>query len=145
MASFNYRQQSLSYKKGLLARSEEVCRRPMGVNKRELKRAYKQNQRPMGVYQIRNLANGKVLIRVALDLPGIINSQKFQLSMGAHTNKALQADWQQYGAEKFEFEILDELAPGPDPGRDYRKELAAMQDLWLEKLQPYGDAGYHKK
>ena len=117
----------------------------MGVNKRELKRAYKQSQRPMGVYQIRNIANGKVLIGVALDLPGIINSQRFQLSMGGHTNKALQADWQQYGAEKLEFEILDELAPGPDPGRDYRKELGAMQDLWLEKLQPYGDAGYHKK
>jgi len=117
----------------------------MGVNKKELKRAYKQNPRPMGVYRIRNVANGKVLIGVALDLPGIINSQKFQLSLGGHTNKALQADWHQYGAENFEFEILDELAPGPDPSHDYRQDLKAMQDLWLEKLQPYGDAGYNKK
>jgi len=117
----------------------------MDAKKKELKKDYKQNQRPMGVFQIRNTANGKVLVGVALDLPGIINSQKFQLSMGGHPNKALQADWQEYGAESFAFEILDELTPGPDPGRDYREELAAMQDLWLEKLQPYVDSGYNTK
>jgi hypothetical protein len=31
-------------------------------NKKEMKRAYKESHRPMGVYQIRNLINGKVLI-----------------------------------------------------------------------------------
>jgi hypothetical protein len=117
----------------------------MGARKKDLKREYRQNPRPMGVFQIRNTANGKVLIGVALDLPGIINSQKFQLSTGSHTNKALQADWQQHGPEKFEFEILDELTPGPMPGRDYREELGAMEALWLEKLQPYGESGYNTK
>ena len=117
----------------------------MGAKKKELKKDYKQNQRPMGVFQIRNIVNGKVLVSMALDLPGIINSQKFQLSMGGHPNKALQADWREYGAESFVFEILDELTPGPGPGQDYREELGAMQDLWLEKLQPYGDSGYNTK
>jgi hypothetical protein len=32
----------------------------------------------MGVYQIRNIANEKVLIGAALDLPGVINRHKFQ-------------------------------------------------------------------
>src|SRR5262245_50495386 len=110
-----------------------------------MKENYKQNRRPMGVFRIRNIANGKVLVGMTLDPAGIINSQRFQLSLGGHPNKALQADWQEYGAESFVFEILDELSPGPGPVQDYRQELGAMLDLWLEKLQPYGDSGYNKK
>jgi hypothetical protein len=112
--------------------------------KKELKKAYAQNPRPMGVFQVRNV-DGKVLVGVALDLPGIINSQRFQLSMGSHPSKTLQADWQEYGADCFVFEILDELTRGADPGRNYREELGAMQDLWLEKLEPYGDRGYNER
>jgi hypothetical protein len=113
--------------------------------RKELKRDYTWNPRRMGVFQVRNVVNGKVLVGVALDLPGIINSQRFQLSMGSHPSKTLQADWQEYGADCFVFEILDELRRGADPGRNYREELGAMQDLWLEKLEPYGDRGYNEK
>jgi len=37
----------------------------------------------MGVYQMRNIANEKVLIGAALDLPGVFNRHKFQLKMGS--------------------------------------------------------------
>jgi len=111
--------------------------------KTELKREYKLNHRPMGVYQIRNIANEKVLIGAALDLPGIINRHKFQLKMGNHPNRALQADWNEFGAEGFAFEVLDELTP--KEGRDYREELAFLEELWLEKSLPYGDRGYNEK
>jgi hypothetical protein len=115
------------------------------ANKKELKREYKENLRPMGIYQIRNLVNGKVLVEVAQDLPGIINGRKFALSLGGHTNKALQADWNEVGAENFVFEILDELAPTGEAGANYRHELASLEELWLEKLEPYGDRGYNEK
>ncbi|HEY6400112.1 MAG TPA: hypothetical protein VI479_01805 [Blastocatellia bacterium] len=38
----------------------------MSDRKNELKREYKLNHRPMGVYQIRNIANEKVLIGLAI-------------------------------------------------------------------------------
>jgi hypothetical protein len=65
----------------------------MSDRKTELKKEYKLNHRPMGVYQIRNIANDKVLIGSSLDLPGIINRHTFQLKMGKHPNAALQSDW----------------------------------------------------
>jgi GIY-YIG catalytic domain len=113
------------------------------MRKKELKKEYLQNHRPMGVYQIRNIVNDKVLIGAALDLPGVLNRHKFQLKMGNHTSGALQAEWNEFGSESFAFEILDEITP--KEGRDYREELAFLEELWLEKSQPYGDRGYNEK
>jgi hypothetical protein len=115
----------------------------MRDKKSELKREYKLNHRPMGVYQIRNITSEKVLIGSALDLPGIFNRHKFQLKMGKHPNRKLQAEWNEFGPEIFAFEILDEITP--KEGRDHREELAFLEDLWLEKSQPYGDRGYNEK
>jgi hypothetical protein len=115
----------------------------MSAKKNELKREYKLNHRPMGVYQIRNIVNDRVLIGSALDLPGILNRHKFQLKMGNHPNGALQAEWNEFSGESFAFEILDEITP--KEGRDHREELAFLEDLWLEKSQPYGDRGYNEK
>ncbi len=114
-------------------------------NKKELKREYKQNHRPMGVFQIRNVVNDKVLVGATLNLPGVINRHQFQLKMGGHPNKKLQAEWHEFGSQIFVFEILDELTPGNDPGQDYREDLAFLEALWLEKLEPYGDRGYNEK
>ncbi len=117
----------------------------MSDKKREQKKEYKQNSTPMGVYQIRNLVNDKVFVGVALNLPGILNSNRFQLSLGGHPNKRLQADWNEFGGESFSFEVLDELRPGEGAGGDYKDELAFLEELWLEKLEPYGERGYNKK
>jgi hypothetical protein len=111
----------------------------------ELKRQYKENLPPMGIYQIRNLVTGKVFIGRAQNLPGIINSQRFQLKMGAHKNSALQSDWKKYGEDQFAFEVLDELNRNGQPEQDYLKELALLEDMWLDKLKPYGETGYNRQ
>src|SRR5262245_31616834 len=113
----------------------------MSDKKRELKREYKLNHSPMGVYQIRNIVNEKVLIGASLNLPGIFNRHKSQLKAGNHQNGSLQAEWNEFGGESFAFEILDELTP--KEGRDIQEELAFLEELWLEKEQPYGDRGYN--
>jgi hypothetical protein len=117
----------------------------MSKNKKELRNEYKQTHTPMGIYQIRNLANDKVFVGSALNLPGILNSNKIQLKAGTHHNKKLQADWNEFGSESFVFEALDELAASAGSDVDYRAELAFLEDLWLEKLAPYGERGYNEK
>src|SRR5215510_12988893 len=107
----------------------------MSDRKKELKQEYKQSHRPMGVYQIRNLVNDKVLVGATLNLPGIFNRQKSQLKTGGHQNKNLQAEWREFGEASFAFEILDELTPREDPAYDYREDLAFLEGLWLEQLQ----------
>ena len=40
------------------------------IDKKELKKQYKQTLQPMGVYQIKNLVNGKIFIGSVKNLPG---------------------------------------------------------------------------
>lgn len=115
------------------------------MNKKEIISQYKQTIQPMGVYQIKNLKNGKIFIGSAKDLRGKMNSIKFQLQNGLHFNRELQKDYTENGAEGFAFEILDQLKPKEDRHYDYTDELKILEEMWLEKLQPYNEKGYHKK
>ena len=113
------------------------------MDKKDLKREYLETKIPMGVYQIRNLTNEKVFVGSSLNLSGIFNRYKFALVAGNHPNKALQTDWNALGADKFAFEVLEELEARA--GLDDKAELAVLEDLWLEKLEPYGERGYNER
>ena len=116
----------------------------MNSEQKALKKEYQQSHTPMGIFQIRNMVNEKVFVGSALNLPGIFNRHKVELKMGSHKNKTLQAEWNEFGADKFAFEILDEIAPRPDPAYDYRADLLLLEDMWLENLAPYGEKGYNE-
>jgi hypothetical protein len=99
----------------------------------------------MGVFLIRNVVSERVFLGVGQDLRGVMNRHKFELSMGSHPNKQLQADWNEFGRDSFAFEIVDQLDAPDDPGFDRVKELAFMEQLWLEKLKPFGSRGYNER
>jgi hypothetical protein len=115
------------------------------MNKKELINKYKQTIRPMGIYQIRNMRNGKIFLGSAKDLQGIINSNRFQLKNGLHTNREMQSDFTTFGEASFSFEILDQLEPKEDIKYDYTEELRMLEEMWLDKLQPYGEKGYNSQ
>jgi hypothetical protein len=104
------------------------------MNRKELIRNYKLRRPPMGVYRIRNTVTGSSLVAASTDLPSILNRHRAQLGMGGHSSRALQADWREHGPESFVFEILDTLPPSDEPQYDPIADLAALEDLWLEKL-----------
>jgi len=108
-----------------------------------MKAEYKAARRPAGVFQIRNLESGMVFVGSAQDIPGILNSNRFQLAGGTHPNRRLQEDWKRLGPASFTFETLDELEVVDDDAAALRRELAQLEELWLEKLQPYGSRGYN--
>lgn len=114
------------------------------IDKKAAIREYKLSHRPMGVFQIRNKATGKVLIDSSINIPGKINRHTLQLNVGSHQCKVLQADWKELGPEMFEFETLEPLEPRDDPNYDYAADLAVLEDLWLEKAAPFGESGYNK-
>lgn len=111
-------------------------------NKR-LKKDYQQTPRSLGVFLIRNNLNDRVFLAAGVDPHGLIYRHKFQLTNGLHANGQLQAGWNEFGGNHFAFEIVDEVSPRADGEVDYRAELAALEALWLEKLQPFGDRGYN--
>ncbi len=113
------------------------------MDKKALLREYRESPRPMGVYQVRNTANGKVLVGASVNLPAILNRHRAELRAGGHRNRELQKDWAEFGPEAFEFEVLDTLAPPERPDYDASDDLRALEELWLDKLSPFGERGYN--
>ena len=112
--------------------------------KKALLREYKETPQPMGVFQIKNNVTEKMLLLKALNLPGIINRHQLELRRGMHRNSQLQADWNQYGEAAFSFDILATLKPDEYLPEYYPTAVNDLFEAWLEKLQPFGDAGYNK-
>ncbi len=114
------------------------------MDKKSLKKQYKETLQPMGVFKIQNKVNGKILLISSNNMPGRINREKFQLDMGSNQNTGLQQDYKEFGKDNFAFEIVDQLKPKEDPAYNYTDDLAVLESMWLDKLQPYGDKGYNE-
>lgn len=97
---------------------------------------------PAGVFQIRNLQNGKIFISSSSDLNTAWNSQKFKLNAGLHPNQPLQNDWKNSVEENFAYEILEIIENDDKPLNT--KDLKALEALIIEIKQPFGLKGYHK-
>ena len=106
-------------------------------------REYKETPRPMGVFRVRNTATGRSFIGSSKDLPAMLNRQRFQLEMGGHPVPALQRDWNELGAQSFEFETLDTLEPPDEPGADVSEELATLEQMWLQSISAAGGSVYN--
>ena len=99
-------------------------------NRKEKVLAYMETVIPAGVYQIRNTKNGKMFISAAPNLDGAWNRNKFQLELGSHPSKQLQADWKQYGEEAFSYEVLEQLKR-----KEGERSLSAVQRDQLKKME----------
>jgi hypothetical protein len=102
--------------------------------RKEQIRAYREAPKAMGVFRVHCRQTGRGVIGWSRDLPSMLNRQRAQLSMGAHPDRALQADWEALGAEAFVFEVLDTLPPKDDPGYDPADDLGELARMWQERL-----------
>lgn len=105
-------------------------------------REYKETRQPAGVFRVRNIVTGKSLVGSARNLPGMLNRQRFQLKSGFHPDVELQMDWNELGAEAFEFEILDRLELPDAPAYDTTNDLRALKEMWIERLTESGESLY---
>ena len=113
------------------------------MDRKALLREYKENRRPMGIYCVRNTINGKLLVGKSIDLPSILNRQRGQLRSGSHPNPTLQRELAEYGADAFEVEVLDTLEVPVHADYDSSADLRTLEQMWLDKLLPFGDRGYN--
>jgi hypothetical protein len=111
--------------------------------RQDVKREYRERKKQAGVFQVKNLANGKILLGSSLNLEGPMNAHRFMLTVRSHRNKALQKDWDEFGPDRFVFEILEVVKEKDDPHFDVRDELTLLEQVWIEKLSPFGDRGYN--
>jgi hypothetical protein len=113
--------------------------------KKEIRNEYKQMKFQMGVFRIRNKKNGKIWIGSGINIPAVLNSEKFQLNIGMHPNKVLQKDWTELGEDNFSCEVIEEIKQGDDDSVDYKREVKSLEDLLIEDLKPYYNSVYNQK
>lgn len=110
--------------------------------KKELKKQYMDMAIEGGVFQIRNVENGKIYVGTTKNFK-TLNGQSFMLANGGHSNKSLQADWHAFGKDAFEIEILHTLKKKETGFFDEKRELKKLEEQWMNDLQPYGERGYN--
>jgi len=123
--------------------SPSLMKRPM--DKRAAKREYKEAKIAAGVYRVHNTTDDRSLVGSSINVTAILNRHRAGLRMGAHENRDLQSDWNRLGEAAFAFEVLDTLTGEDQPGFDVKRDLATLEELWLERLAPYGERGYNRR
>lgn len=114
--------------------------------KKELQEEYRQMKTYMGIIQIRNTANGKRFLASTPNLKNQWLMWKKQLNAGRHMNPFLQEEWRAMGEDAFAYEILEKKAADEDDTPAVRRrKLKDMLQVWLDKLEPYGEKGYNRK
>jgi len=111
--------------------------------KKELLAQFRSMNRPMGLYQIRHRASGRVYVGRAVNLEGILNSVRLQLATGSFGCQELQADYRTGGEGAFAIETLEILPPNPNPEVRPEDELKELEALAKERLRDRGAPGYN--
>lgn len=110
------------------------------ATRKALTQAYKMTSPPMGIFSIRNMVTGRMLIDQSTNLPGTMNRHRTELKLGSHRNKALMDDWRALGESAFAFEVLQKIDERSEPDFDYRAEMTRLLVAWRIRV-PLGSVG----
>jgi hypothetical protein len=118
------------------------------MDRQQAKLEYKNRKPNMGIYQITNRANGKIYVCSSRNLDGILSRFQMVLKYSWNwdaANHELNRDLKELEPDNFTLEILDRLKPNEDPNYNYSEDLKTLEELWLERLQPFGERGYNRR
>jgi hypothetical protein len=68
-------------------------------------------------------------------LQGVKNRFEFSKGFGSCVEPVIQNDWTAFGAEKFSFEVLEEITKGENQtAEEFKSDLFLLKKIWAEKL-----------
>ena len=98
--------------------------------KKELAAEYRQRKKTGCVFSVTNRANGKVLVLCDMDLKGSRNRFDFMRQTGSCYHMRLQEDWRRFGADSFEYALLDGLEQKEtQTPAEFKEELETLRGL----------------
>ncbi|MEW5920577.1 MAG: GIY-YIG nuclease family protein [Bacillota bacterium] len=104
--------------------------------------AYKDRKVFGGVYKITNTSNNRFWLNTAISVQGDKKRFEFSQKTNSCVFPSLQKDWNEYGAEAFVFEILEEIEiKNTQTTREFKEDLKVLGEIWREKLAQSGETG----
>lgn len=79
-----------------------------------------------GIYKITNLDTGKCYVGSAVKIKSRWSEHRNDLKRGTHHSAKLQNAWNKYGADRFDFSILEYVAD--------RNDLVCREQHWMDSL-----------
>ncbi len=117
----------------------------MKNERKELQRQYMEAPKYAGIFLITNAANDRSLMGSSANLHGPLNRHRFMLSIGTHTNVEMQRDYNVDKGKSFRFEIIAQVEQKLlDPAFNLEDELSLLEQIWIEKLEPFSGRGYNR-
>lgn len=91
-----------------------------------------------GIYKILNKANDKIYVGSAFIMHTRWQQHRSALKLGKHPSKYLQASWNKYGEENFEFIVLEIV--------NNRQKLAEREQHWIDLTKCHNrEFGYNSR
>ena len=87
---------------------------------------------PMGIYAIRDRASGHLLLGASRNVHAALNRARFELRMGKHADRVLQAEWNRNSVDGLAFEVLELVKERENAEFDYASELKALEQIHRE-------------
>ena len=89
-----------------------------------------------GIYQIRNIVNGKVYVGSAVNIVRRWAKHRNELNLGIHKTSRLQRSWKKHGADKFVFEVLELVCE--------KASLISVEQKYFNEIRPFDTSiGYN--
>jgi group I intron endonuclease len=85
-----------------------------------------------GVYKIVNLINNKIYVGSSIKIGKRIRDELHQLKNNKHHNKFLQPEWNKFGDEHFDVQIIEIISD-----TDNRQILIEREQYWIDKLKSH--------
>lgn len=103
--------------------------------RKELLLEYKARKVSGGVYKITNTANERFLLKAVTNLQGDKNHFEFSQKTNSCVFLSMQKEWNEYGADAFTFEILEEIEmKDTQTLKDFKDDLKVLEEIWAEKF-----------
>lgn len=105
----------------------------MRTDRKALLTAYKERKVVAGIFAVTGPQAGQCWVGLAPDLSTVWNRTAFQLRLGGHPSRTLQAAWSARGGEGFTFREVERLDT-EETGSDLHRTLRARLAVWAEAL-----------
>lgn len=103
--------------------------------KKELLNEWKNRHPDMGVISIFCKATGDLFVDISKDIKADFNGNRFRLSVKLHSNKQLQALWDKYGENRFDYSMVKVLKYESPEADQTDKLNALLEECLLEMPQ----------
>jgi hypothetical protein len=104
------------------------------ARRRDLVRECKERKQQAGAFAVRCAPSGQAWVGTTPNLDKQEKALWFMLRTGGYVNRAVQAAWNEHGADAFSFEILAELSDEARSPYALKADLKALAEEWRAAL-----------